>query len=39
MNRNPFLKLETQKEDIIRAEAIKPVIKELIKERVIYKFS
>jgi len=35
LNRNPFLKLETQKEDIIRAESIKPALKELIKENVI----
>ena len=33
LNRNPFLKLETQKEDIIRAESIKPALKELIKEK------
>lgn len=36
INKNPFYKLETEKIDIIRSEKIKPILKELIKEKVIY---
>lgn len=36
MNKNPFLKMETQKLDIIKSEKIRPVLKELIKERVFF---
>ncbi len=34
INRNPFYKLETEKIDIVRSEIIKPILKELIKEKV-----
>lgn len=36
INKNPFYKLETEKIDLIRSEKIKPVLKELIKEKVSY---
>jgi coiled-coil domain-containing protein 130 len=35
LNRNPFLKLETQKIDIIKAEEQKPILENLIEEKVI----
>ena len=34
INRNPFFKLETEKIDIIKSERIKPILKQLIKEKV-----
>jgi hypothetical protein len=36
INKNPFYKLETEKIDIIKSEQIKPVLRELLREKVIY---
>ncbi len=38
MNRNPFLKLESQKIDVIKAEEKKSVLKEIIEDKRKYKY-